>query len=298
MCSVMNISTTQPGSSLFQGTIAHRGARLKAPENTIASFAQAVKDGGDAVELDVQLSKDGELVIMHDATVDRTTNGTGRVDALDLSDLKELDAGSWFSQEFQGEMVPTLQESLDWARGKTGVDIEVKYDVASSIEPRQLAQTIQQSAMTDSVAVTSFDRAFIEKLEAQHPDLETGVLFSSKPVMRKAGWGAAAGLAAGVVAGLAGQGGLVGAVSHGLVGALAGGGGGYLLGTHKLKQAVRETTADAVIPHWTVADRWVVGAAKESGKRASSYTVNNRVVAGLLKRRGVDGIITDRPEDL
>ncbi|MDZ4861503.1 MAG: glycerophosphodiester phosphodiesterase family protein, partial [Candidatus Hydrogenedentes bacterium] len=101
--------------------IGHRGASAYAPENTMASFVKAREMGADWFELDVRLSRDGELVIMHDETLDRTTNGHGYVRDWTLHDLKQLDAGAWKGEEFTGERVPTLAQCLDYAKYKIGV---------------------------------------------------------------------------------------------------------------------------------------------------------------------------------
>src|SRR5699024_1122413 len=103
-----------------------RGASGYAPENTIAAFDKAVEMKADYFELDVQRSKDGQLVLIHDTTVDRTTNGTGAVKDLTLKELKSLDAGSWFDEKYAGEKIPTLGETLDRHRGKIKILIELK----------------------------------------------------------------------------------------------------------------------------------------------------------------------------
>ena len=95
------------------GICAHRGASDTHPENTIIAFREAIRLGVQMIELDVMLTKDGKLVIMHDYTIDRTTNGTGRVEELELADLKKLDAGSWKGSRFKGEPIPTLKEVLE-----------------------------------------------------------------------------------------------------------------------------------------------------------------------------------------
>ena len=91
---------------------AHRGDKQVAPENTIAAFKSAVKKGAQQIEFDVAITKDGQLVIMHDYTVDRTTNGTGKVSDLTFDYIRGLDAGSWFDPKFKGAQVPTLREAL------------------------------------------------------------------------------------------------------------------------------------------------------------------------------------------
>ena len=112
------------GRPLIMG---HRGAMGHAPENTMASFRKAVELGVEAIELDVHLSSDGKLVVIHDETLDRTTDGQGPVVAKTLTELKALDAGSWYKPEFAGERIPTLEEVLDWARDRVPVVIEVKF---------------------------------------------------------------------------------------------------------------------------------------------------------------------------
>ena len=96
-----------------RGVCAHRGASDTHPENTIAAFHEAIRLGAHMIEFDVALTKDGELVLMHDHTIDRTTNGEGRIEDWLLVDLKKLDAGSWKSSRFTGEQIPTLGEALD-----------------------------------------------------------------------------------------------------------------------------------------------------------------------------------------
>ena len=106
--------------------IAHRGASAKAPENTLAAFRLAHDLRADWFELDCTLTSDGEVVCIHDGTVDRTTNATGEVAKMTLADLKQLDAGAWKHPDYAGEPLPTLAEALDFARGDIGVYIEIK----------------------------------------------------------------------------------------------------------------------------------------------------------------------------
>ena len=104
----------EPGKWPF--LIAHRGASALAPENTLAALSRAAEDGADVVELDVHLASDGSVVVLHDGCLRRTTSGWGWVDRKTLADLKTLDAGRWFDPLFAGEPIPTLAETLDWAR--------------------------------------------------------------------------------------------------------------------------------------------------------------------------------------
>lgn len=106
--------------------IAHRGASAYAPENTLAAFELAVEQGAHWFELDCTLSKDGEVIVIHNGDVDRTTDGKGSVADLTLAELEQLDAGSWFDPKFAGEKLPTLAEALDLAKGRIGVYVEIK----------------------------------------------------------------------------------------------------------------------------------------------------------------------------
>ena len=106
--------------------IAHRGASGQAPENTLAAIKLALEQKADMIEIDVFLTKDGHLVVLHDETVNRTTNGQGSIDSLTLAEAKKLDAGSWFSSQYQGEKIPTLDEVLQLVQGKAQLLIEIK----------------------------------------------------------------------------------------------------------------------------------------------------------------------------
>jgi glycerophosphoryl diester phosphodiesterase len=100
--------------------IGHRGAPRETPENTLASFRRAFELGADAIELDVRLSRDGAPIVMHDATLERTTDGADSVSQRTLAQLKRLDAGSWFDPKFRGERIPTLEEALALVRAYSG----------------------------------------------------------------------------------------------------------------------------------------------------------------------------------
>ncbi len=104
----------------------HRGFIRLFPENTIPAFEAAVKTGADRIEMDLRLSSDGKMVIVHDETVDRTTNGQGFVHNLSLDKLKKLDAGSWKSSDFKGLTIPTLEEAFNVAKGNCFVNIDLK----------------------------------------------------------------------------------------------------------------------------------------------------------------------------
>jgi glycerophosphoryl diester phosphodiesterase len=145
--------------------LGHRGASGEAPENTLRAFALAAEQGADGVELDVQPSADGVPVIMHDDTVDRTTNGRGRVADLTCAALAALDAGA-------GERVPTLEEALTLARGRLVVDIEIK---DPGVEP-SVAALVDRLGMADEVAISSFYPASLAAMRATAPHLRRWLL--------------------------------------------------------------------------------------------------------------------------
>ena len=146
--------------------VAHRGFSGVAPENTMVAFKKAVEVGSDMIEFDVRLSKDGEVVVMHDEYVERTTNGKGKVIDLTLDDLKKLDAGSKFHSTFYGEKVPILREVLQLAYGQVKVNIELKegdYGRWTILDLAERAlKEVEMIGMVDQVMFSSFDPVAIE----------------------------------------------------------------------------------------------------------------------------------------
>jgi len=149
-------------------TVAHRGGMKYAPENTLAAFRNAAKIGMDYAELDVHLSADGELIVIHDPTVDRTTDGRGRVAEMTVEELKQLDAGSKFSPEFKGEKIPTLREVLEEVSENIMVDIEIKHEKPNEplLAPK-IAELIDELEVWDRVFVhcTSFSYSYLEEIK-------------------------------------------------------------------------------------------------------------------------------------
>lgn len=164
--------------------VAHRGASGYAPENTIAAFDLAVDMKVDYIEIDVQRSKDGELVLIHDTTVNRTTNGTGNVRDLTFEQLRSLDAGSWFGEEFAGERLPTFEEILDRYRGKVGILIELKApELYPGIE-KQVAQALKERNMdkpkNNKIIIQSFNFESMKISNELLPRVPIGVLTSNR----------------------------------------------------------------------------------------------------------------------
>ncbi|MEH7307100.1 glycerophosphodiester phosphodiesterase family protein [Neobacillus drentensis] len=167
-----------PKNTLVQRPVvaAHRGVPSLAPENTMTSYRKAYELGADMIETDVQRTKDGQLVIMHDYTVDRTTNGKGNVKDSTLEQIRALDAGIKFSPEFQGEKIPTFKEYLDEFKGK---DVVLLVELKADGIEKQVMEEIEQSGMVDNVVIQSFNSNHIRNTRSLNPEVGTGYLYSS-----------------------------------------------------------------------------------------------------------------------
>ncbi len=163
--------------------VGHRGAMGHAPENTMASFRKGAELGAPLLELDIHLSADGRLVVIHDDTVDRTTDGTGSVGDLTAERIGRLDAGSWHGPEFAGERVPMLDEVLDWARGRVGLVIELKLGPVwyPGIE-EVLVSTLRQHQATAEVLVISFDHVAVQRVKQLDPAVKTAIMYGGRPL--------------------------------------------------------------------------------------------------------------------
>ena len=167
------------GKILVQG---HRGAMGHAPENTMVSFAKGYDLGADVIELDVHLSADKKLVVMHDPEVARTTDGSGRIGELTAEEIRFLDAGCRFSEVFRGARVPFLSEVLVWAREKIDLVIEIKGDPfpADGIE-QLLIEEITSLNMLGHVLIISFYHETVRRIKELAP-VPTGILYTGHPV--------------------------------------------------------------------------------------------------------------------
>ena len=161
--------------------IGHRGAAGYAPENTMVSFERGMALRADAIELDIHPTSDGQLVVIHDPTLERTTNGHGFVSTHSLAEIQALDAGSWFDPSFREARVPTFREVLEWARGRIKVVVEIKQGQIfyPTIEEMMIA-TLDQAQMRGEVLVISFDHHSVRKVKQLAPDIATGVLYAGR----------------------------------------------------------------------------------------------------------------------
>jgi glycerophosphoryl diester phosphodiesterase len=154
-----------------------------APENTFASFERAIELGVDAIELDVHLTADGEVVVIHDHELDRTTDGDGILGEKTLAELKALDAGKHFGAEYAGQRIPTLGEVLAWARGRCVLDVEIKggpwpYEGLEA----KVVGLIREHEMTEQTFVISFEHQTVAQVRALAPEIAVGTLWSARPI--------------------------------------------------------------------------------------------------------------------
>ncbi|MEK5037160.1 glycerophosphodiester phosphodiesterase [Sporosarcina sp. FSL K6-3457] len=164
-------------------SVAHRGASSYAPENTQAAFQKGLELGADFLESDVHLSKDGELVIIHDEKVDRTTNGTGFVKDYTLAELKELDAGTSFDASFSGEKIITLDELLDEFYGEIGLLIEIKKPKLYPGIEEKVVELLKKYEDVSGVIVQSFDIESMRKIHSLLPELQIAVLMKPSTLL-------------------------------------------------------------------------------------------------------------------
>jgi glycerophosphoryl diester phosphodiesterase len=156
---------------------AHRGSSGYAPENTLAAFKLAIEQGADGIELDAKLTADGQVAVMHDLTVDRTTNGTGFVNAMTLPELKRLDAGSKFDPAFKSEPIPTLAEVFEAVGNRIVINVEVtNYAAPFDDLPDRIIAIISKYHLEDSVILSSFNLMALTRARALLPTIPAGLL--------------------------------------------------------------------------------------------------------------------------
>lgn len=158
---------------------AHRGASGYAPENTMAAFKMAVDMGSDGIECDVQMTRDGRLIICHDETLDRTTNGKGLIKDMDYEAIRKLDAGSWFDSRFSGERIPQLSELLELVKlSGLLLNIEIKSGIVQypGIEQKVIEQ-VEAYGLKERVIISSFNHYAVKKCREIDPCIKTGALY-------------------------------------------------------------------------------------------------------------------------
>ena len=182
--------------------IGHRGAAGLAPENTLASFRTAIALGVDAVEFDLHVSRDGELVVIHDDTLERTTTGAGRVEALSLEEIRRADAGVKWGPRFAGERVPTLREVIDLVGGTAPpqfrLNVELKLAAGGKGRPEGFEQKVldilREAGMLARTTIQSFHHPSVALAKRLAPEIRAGLLVEAAevpanpvPVVRRQG---------------------------------------------------------------------------------------------------------------
>jgi glycerophosphoryl diester phosphodiesterase len=171
----------KPGHGPY--VVAHRGISGKAPENTLASFALACETPGiDMIELDVRLSKEDEVIVLHDRTLQRTSTGNGAARSYTVQEIKAFDAGSWFDPAFSKERVPMLREVLSLVNRRRWINIELKSDFffpeKHELLERRVLETVGDLGCQDHVMYSSFNHRMMANLKRLNPKAVTGVLYS------------------------------------------------------------------------------------------------------------------------
>ncbi len=165
-------------TSLSQPVIfAHRGASAHAPENTLAAFELALAQNADAIELDVKLSADGYAVVIHDSTVDRTTGSHGQVKDLSFQQLRSLDAGGFFSEKYQGEKIPSLEEVFEAVGNRTFINVELtNYTTPRDSLVETVCMLVKKFGLQKRVLFSSFFASNLSKTRAYLPEVPRGLL--------------------------------------------------------------------------------------------------------------------------
>ncbi len=164
---------TLPQPAIF----AHRGASAHAPENTLAAFELALAEGADGIELDVKLSADGRAVVIHDATMNRTTGTAGRVKALSLDEMRSLDAGSFFSEKYAGEKIPALEEVFETLGKRTFINVELtNYNTPRDHLVETVCMLVKKFNMQKYVLFSSFFSSNLSRARSYLPEVPSGLL--------------------------------------------------------------------------------------------------------------------------
>ncbi len=239
--------------------IGHRGARGLAPENTLSAIAEGLKDKADRIEIDVHQTKDGKVVVMHDAKVDRTTNGHGLIKNYTYTDLSALDAGSWFDKKFANEKVPTLDETIKFIHGQADLIIEIKRgdDYYPNII-ENILKIIKDNNAGSWCIIHSFYTDVLAKVHVLEPSIRLHKLFVCKikflPVLV---------------------------------------GKGFEIYNFNKYSYISEYSLN-----YHFANKGIIKRIKSKGKKVNVWVLNDQRIINNLISIGVDGIITDFPDRL
>jgi glycerophosphoryl diester phosphodiesterase len=155
---------------------AHRGSKVRAPENTLSALQQAIVEGADYAEIDVQHTADGAVVLLHDADLMRVASVNRRLQDMSYEELKDIDVGSWFAPEFSNERVPTLQEAIDVARGRIKLNIELKFTWPDPALAEKVGEIIQHNGFASDCVVSSMNFQALTEIKRTFQELKTGFI--------------------------------------------------------------------------------------------------------------------------
>ena len=161
--------------------VAHRGASGYAPENTLSAMSKAIEMKAEMSELDVQETADGEIILLHDNTTERTGKKDLNIWELNYDDLKDIEVGEWFSEEYKGEPIPTLKEVIDLVRGKMKLNIELKANKHEKMLAERSLKVVMDNDFLDQVVFTSFKFDEIRKIRALNKEAKVGYIFGKLP---------------------------------------------------------------------------------------------------------------------
>lgn len=238
--------------------IGHRGAAGLAPENTMAAFKKALDLSVDIIELDIHLTSDDSIVVIHDYDVKRTTNGKGKVDSFNYDEIKKLDAGSWFGEAFKNEKIPTLNEVLNLVNGKAKTLIEIKWPskgIYNKLVPL-LIQTIKEHQAESWVIVQSFEPEYIKQINESAPGIECHQLLFGKAFIVPL----------------------------------------YFGKKMFTDDSLSKEKISSLNIFYLYSNKYFVDKMHKQGLSVNSYTINNIKDMRKAASLGVDGIITDRPD--
>jgi glycerophosphoryl diester phosphodiesterase len=157
--------------------IAHRGDKTHAPENTLAAFKMAAENGADAIEFDVKLTVDGRVIVLHDKTVNRTTNGAGKISQLPFAAVKDLEAGAWFSEKFRGEHIPTLDEVFETVCKRLYINVELtNYATPGDGLVPKVVNLIKKHGLQNRMLFSSFFTRNLQMTRLLLPEVPRGLL--------------------------------------------------------------------------------------------------------------------------
>ncbi len=237
--------------------IAHRGANLYAPQNTLPAFEKAIELGADGLETDVHLTKDGKAVICHNYSIDETSNGLGNISDTTFRDLKSHDFGSYFSRRFKGTPLPSLDEFLDLCKTEKLeiMNIELKHPrVKNSLIVEKTLDAVKRHGLLDKLLISSFDQKLLIRAKEIEPDCKTAYLYPYPDSAVKC----------------------------------------FFVPPYAL---VKKIGCYAVHPHHFFVNKAMVDKFHSLGVRVNAWTVNSEELIEKMFRCGIDGYITDSPAD-